>query len=126
LADRVSQADLRELLDPAVVSETEQELQRVAEDRKARDLEGLADVLRTAGPLSAAEVARRSPAPAAAPAWLAELAHSRRAIEVRVGGQPRWAAIEDASRLRDALGVPLPPGVPGAVTEPLPDPLGSP
>jgi ATP-dependent Lhr-like helicase len=124
LADLLGQADLRELLDPAVVSETEQELQRVAEDRKARDLEGLADVLRTAGPLSAEEVAERCTDPAAAPGWLAELAHSRRAIEVRIGGQPRWAAIEDASRLRDALGVPLPPGVPEAFTEPLPDPLG--
>ena len=124
LADLLGQADLRELLDPAVVAETEQELQRVAEDRKARDLEGLADVLRTAGPLSAEEVAERCTDPAAAPAWLAELAHSRRAIEVRVGGQPRWAAIEDASRLRDALGVPPPPGVPEAFTEPLPDPLG--
>ncbi len=124
LADLLGQADLRELLDPAVVTETEQELQRVAEDRKARDLEGLADVLRTAGPLSADEVAERCTDPAAAPGWLAELAHTRRAIEVRVGGQPRWAAIEDASRLRDALGVPLPPGVPEAFTEPLPDPLG--
>ncbi len=124
LADLLGQADLRELLDPAVVSETELELQRLAEDRKARDLEGLADVLRTAGPLSAAEVAERCTNPEAAPGWLAELAHTRRAIEVRVGGQPRWAAIEDASRLRDALGVPLPPGVPEAFTEPLPDPLG--
>jgi ATP-dependent Lhr-like helicase len=124
LADLLGQADLRELLDPAVVTETEQELQRVAEDRKARDLEGLADVLRTAGPLSAEEAAERCTDPAAAPAWLAELAHARRAIEVRVGGQPRWAAIEDAGRLRDALGVPLPPGIPEAFTEPVPDPLG--
>ncbi len=124
LADLLGQADLRELLDPAVVSETELELQRLAEDRKARDLEGLADVLRTAGPLSAAEVAERCTDAGAAPGWLKELAHARRAIEVRVGGQPRWAAIEDASRLRDALGVPLPPGMPEAFTEPLPDPLG--
>src|SRR6202012_5027037 len=124
LADLLGQADLRELLDPAVVTETEQELQRVAEDRRARDLEGLADVLRTAGPLSAGEAAERCTDAGAAPGWLKELAHARRAIEVRVGGQPRWAAIEDASRLRDALGVPLPPGVPEAFTEPVPDPLG--
>jgi ATP-dependent Lhr-like helicase len=124
LADLLGQADLRELLDPAVVTETEQELQRLAPDRQARDLEGLADVLRTAGPLSAEEAAQRCVDQAAAPAWLAELAHARRAIEVRIGGQPRWAAIEDASRLRDALGVPLPPGIPEAFTEPLPDPLG--
>jgi ATP-dependent helicase Lhr and Lhr-like helicase len=124
LADLLGQADLRELLDPAVVTETEQELQRLADDRKARDVEGLADVLRVAGPFSAAEVAERCTDPDAAPRWLEELAHTRRAIEVRVGGQPRWAAIEDASRLRDALGVPLPPGMPEAFTEPVPDPLG--
>ena len=35
-----------------------------------------------------------------------------------------WAAIEDAGRLRDALGVPLPVGVPEAFTEPVADPLG--
>src|SRR5258708_1369944 len=57
-------------------------------------------------------------------AWVAELDASRRAIEVRIGGEARWAAIEDAGRLRDALGVPLPPGVPAAFTEPVPDPLG--
>ncbi len=62
--------------------------------------------------------------PDAAVGWLAELATTRRALEVRIGGQPRWAAIEDAGRLRDALGIPLPPGVPEAFTEPVPDPLG--
>src|SRR5580704_47646 len=47
-----------------------------------------------------------------------------RVIEVRVAGQARWAAIEDAGRLRDALGTALPPGVPFAFTEPVADPLG--
>ena len=56
--------------------------------------------------------------------WLAELDASRRAIEVRLGGEARWAAVEDAGRLRDALGVPLPAGVPVAFTEPVSDPLG--
>jgi ATP-dependent helicase Lhr and Lhr-like helicase len=124
LAELLGQTDLRELLDPAVVSGTERELQRLAPDRRCRDLEGVADLLRTVGPLSADEVAQRCTEPEAAAGWLAELAMTRRAIEVRVGGQPRWAAIEDAGRLRDALGVPLPPGVPEAFTEPLPDPLG--
>src|SRR5256885_16922595 len=40
-----------------------------------------------------------------------------------ISGEARWAAIEDAGRLRDALGVPLPVGVPAAFTEPVPDPL---
>ena len=60
----------------------------------------------------------------AAAGWLDGLAAARRAIEVRVAGQPMWAAIEDAGRLRDALGVALPVGIPEAFTEPLPDPLG--
>ena len=124
LADLLGQADLRELLDPAVVAGTERELQRVAPDRKCRDIEGLADLLRTIGPLTAEEVAVRCAVPEAAASWLAELASTRRALEVRVGGQARWAAIEDAGRLCDALGVPLPPGIPEAFTEPVPDPLG--
>jgi len=124
LAELLGQADLRELLDPAVVAQVEAELQRLTAGRACRGLEGVADLLRVIGPLSAAEVAERCAEPGAAAAWLTELDASRRAIEVRVGGEARWAAIEDAGRLRDALGVPLPPGVPVAFTEPVPDPLG--
>jgi len=54
---------------------------------------------------------------------LAALLAERRVLEVRIAGQQRWAAIEDAGRLRDALGVALPPGVPDAFTEPVADPL---
>jgi ATP-dependent Lhr-like helicase len=124
LADLLGQADLRELLDVAVVEDTEAQLQRLAPDRKCRDLEAVADLLRLTGPLSAAEVSERCAEPGLAGGWLAELDAARRAIEVRIGGEPRWAAIEDAGRLRDALGVPLPPGVPAAFAEPVPDPLG--
>ncbi|HEY5988212.1 MAG TPA: DEAD/DEAH box helicase [Streptosporangiaceae bacterium] len=124
LAELLGQADLRELLDPEVVSQTERELQRLAAHRVCRDLEAVADLLRTIGPLSAAEVAERCTEPSAAAGWLAELRSRRRAIEVRVGGEDRWAAVEDAGRLRDALGVPLPPGVPAAFAEPVGDPLG--
>src|SRR6185312_1561886 len=62
--------------------------------------------------------------PGAAHDWLGELSAARRIIGVRIAGQPMWAAIEDAGRLRDALGVPLPVGVPEAFTEPVADPLG--
>jgi ATP-dependent Lhr-like helicase len=123
LAELLGQADLRELLDPAVVEQTQNELQRLAPGRACRDLEAVADLLRTIGPLSAAEVADRCTEPGAAPGWLAELAAQRRAIEVRISGEARWAAVEDAGRLRDALGVPPPLGVPAAFTEPVPDPL---
>ena len=124
LAELLGTEGLRELLDPAVVAETEADLQHLSESRRCRDAEAVADLLRTSGPLTAARSRRGAPIPRAAADWLAGLSASRRAIEVRVAGQPMWAAIEDAGRLRDALGVALPVGIPEAFTEPLPDPLG--
>jgi ATP-dependent Lhr-like helicase len=124
LAELLGTEGLRELLDPAVVAETEADLQHLSETRRCRDAEAVADLLRTSGPLTAQEVAARCTAPEQAADWLAGLSGARRAIQVRVAGQPMWAAIEDAGRLRDALGVALPVGIPEAFTEPLPDPLG--
>ncbi|MDH6576517.1 ATP-dependent helicase [Kitasatospora sp. MAP5-34] len=120
LSELLGQAELRELLDPAVLAELEAELQRLTPDRRIKDTEGVADALRLLGPLGDAELTARG----ADPAWAAELRAARRAIQVRVGGEQRWAAIEDAGRLRDALGTPLPVGVPEAFTEPVKDPLG--
>ncbi|MEU8135232.1 Lhr family helicase [Streptodolium elevatio] len=125
LSELLGQAELRELLDAEVVARTEAELQRLAEDRRARDVEGVADLLRLLGPLGTDEVAERSlGTPADTARWLVALEEARRAIRVRVAGVERWAAIEDAGRLRDALGTPLPVGVPEAFTEPVKDPLG--
>ena len=124
LAELLGQEGLRELLDPAVIAEVEQDLQHLSPSRRCRDLEDVADLLRTAGPLTAEEVAQRCADPGAASDWLGELSAARRTIGVRIAGQPMWAAIEDAGRLRDALGVPLPVGVPEAFTEPVADPLG--
>jgi ATP-dependent helicase Lhr and Lhr-like helicase len=124
LAELLGQDGLRELLDPVVIAEVERDLQHLSASRRCRDVEGIADLLRTAGPLTAKEVADRCVDGAAAADWLAELATARRSIQVRVAGQPMWAAIEDAGRLRDALGVPLPVGIPEAFTEPVADPLG--
>ena len=124
LAELLGQDGLRELLDPAVIAETERDLQHLSDPRRCRDAEGVYDLLRTAGPLTADEVAERSADPGAAHDWLGELSAARRTIQVRIAGQPMWAAIEDAGRLRDALGVPLPVGVPEAFTEPVADPLG--
>src|SRR5206468_9043486 len=52
------------------------------------------------------------------------LAAARRIIPVRVTGEARLIAVEDAARYRDALGVPLPPGIPESLLEPVRDPLG--
>jgi ATP-dependent helicase Lhr and Lhr-like helicase len=123
LAELLGQADMRELLDPLIVADAERELQRLAASRQCTSAEGLADLLREVGPLSAAEAAERSADSTAAAGWLAGLAGQRRVIEVRMAGEPRWAAVEDAGRLRDGLGVALPPGIPDAFTEPVPDPL---
>lgn len=122
LAELLGRVELRELLDAAVLDLTERELQRLTPERQARDAEALADLLRLLGPLTPEEAARRctaDPRP-----WFAELAETRRALMVSYAGQQWWAAIEDAARLRDALGVPLPIGVPAAFIEPVADPLG--
>jgi ATP-dependent Lhr-like helicase len=124
LAELLGTEGLRELLDPAVVAETEADLQQLSPARRCRDAEAVADLLRTSGPLSADEVSRRCADGSAAAEWLAGLQAARRAIAVRVAGQDMWAAAEDAGRLRDALGVALPTGLPEAFTEVLPDPLG--
>lgn len=120
LAELLGQAELRELLDAEVLAELERELQWLTEDRRAKDAESVADLLRLLGPLTPAELAERG----ADPAWAQSLSVSRRAVRVRIGGADHWAAIEDAGRLRDALGTALPVGVPEAFTEPVKDPLG--
>ena len=119
-------AQLADLLDPAAVERTEAELSGTAPERQARDVEGLADVVRRHGPLTLAGVrARVRPEHADdAVAWLNELVASRRVLHLRHGEREWWAAVEDAGRLRDALGVALPVGVPEVFTELVPDPLG--
>ncbi|HEY0774057.1 MAG TPA: crosslink repair DNA glycosylase YcaQ family protein, partial [Nocardioidaceae bacterium] len=125
LAELLGRVELRELLDPDVLAEVEAELQRLVPDRQARDAEGVADLLRLLGPLTAGEVADRTVAEARAdtPAWLEMLRDSRRVVQVRVAGEDRWAVVEDVGRLRDGLGVPVPPGTPEPFAEPVADPL---
>ncbi|SEE84145.1 ATP dependent helicase, Lhr family [Arthrobacter alpinus] len=155
LDELLGRAELRELLDPTVIATTEAQLQRLAgrgkdQDRRARGMEGAADLLRLLGPLTVSELAERlvpanaleapspvwddaghSPDAAISPAHLADtaahlagLTGANRALRVNLGGEERFAAIEDAARLRDALGIPLPMGVPLAFIEPVADPLG--
>jgi ATP-dependent Lhr-like helicase len=120
LAELLGQAELRELLDPEVLDELDRELQWLTEDRRIKDAEGVADLLRVLGPLTDEELTARG----GQPQWAAGLEAARRAIRVRVSGAEHWAAVEDAGRLRDALGTALPVGVPVAFTEPVKDPLG--
>ncbi|MEV4737736.1 MULTISPECIES: ATP-dependent helicase [unclassified Microbacterium] len=145
LGELLGTVELRELLDPAVIAQFEREVQRLDPERRARGLEGVADLLRVLGPLDAAEVALRLERATetttdtaldtatdadtgamieAATAHLDALVAARRAIPVTIAGTTRIAAIEDAGRLRDALGAALPTGIPVAFLEPMADPLG--
>ena len=120
LAELLGQAELRELIDPIAMAEVEAEISRLVEERHVRDEEGVADLLRMLGDLTTAEVVARG----GTAQMLALLEKSRRAIRVRIAGEERWVAIEDAGRLQDALGVPLPVGIPEAFLEPVRDPVG--
>jgi ATP-dependent Lhr-like helicase len=120
LRDLLGAEELRELLDPGVLADVELDLQRLSDGRRARSADELHDVLRVLGDLTAAEADLRSESPAE---WLAELVAERRAIEVTVAGEFRFAAADDAARYRDALGCALPLGLPAAFTDPVPRPL---
>ncbi|GAB3464106.1 DEAD/DEAH box helicase [Actinophytocola sediminis] len=120
LAELLGSEAIRELLDPEVLAEVERSLQRLDGERRPRHEEDAADLLRFLGDLTDEEAGARG----IPPEWLAELVEQRRVIRVRIAGEDRTVIIEDAGRLRDALGTALPVGVPEAFTEPVADPLG--
>jgi len=124
LAELMGRAEMRELIDAAALADVELEVQRLTDARKVRGPDDLHDALRDLGDLATAEAAARAKEPPSVGAWLEELVSSRRALRVRVAGEERWIAAEDAARFRDALGTALPVGVPDALLEPVPDPLG--
>ncbi len=124
LRELLGQEELRELLDPDALADLELSLQALADDRKVRTLDQLHDLLRRLGDLSADEVAARvEGGPRVAGGWIEELEATRRVIRIRIGGEERLVAIEDAARYRDALGVQPPPGVPEAFLAPVQAPL---
>ena len=59
LAELLGSSGLRDLLDPAVLVQTQQRLQRTGERYRAYGVEGVADLLRQLGPLSAQELSLR-------------------------------------------------------------------
>nr|WP_318383895.1 ATP-dependent helicase [uncultured Enterobacter sp.] len=124
LGELLGQTDISELLDPAVIEQVARELQHLVEGRQVTGMEGLADLLRDLGPLSTAEVQQRcEDAPDETLANLRALEKAHRAIVVTIADEPRWAAVEEAARLRDALGTRLPASVPVAFLAPAQDPL---
>ncbi len=121
LGELLGQAELRELIDPDVMREVEAELQQLVEDRRARDADEIHDLLRRLGDLSEDEISRRSLCPTEAA--LGRLAEERRAVKVKVAGNSRWIAAENAAAYRDALGVLPPAGLPQAFLQPPDNPL---
>lgn len=153
LAELLGTTGLRELLDPAVLTQTLARLQRTGERYRASGAEGAADLLRQLGPLSAGELAERLRPESADPELvptdrpeehraaeppaseeyarkLAEqLVHARRAYTFEGPGTPEsgpqlyYAAAEDAARLRDGLGIMPAAALPLAFLEPVAEPL---
>jgi ATP-dependent Lhr-like helicase len=121
LGELLGQDELRSLIDPRVLVALEAELQHLSLERRARNPDGLQDILRRLGDFSFEELRARcaeDPAP-----WLKELRRQRRAVALRVAGEERWIAAEDAALYRDGLGAMPPAGLPEAFLESAEDPL---
>lgn len=125
LAELLGAAELREMISPAAVNELALELQCLHESRQIRDAEELQDLLRRLGDLTHNEIkARCQPALASnVETWLTQLVQARKVIEVRISGESRYVAVEDAARLRDALGIVPPAGLPSVFLETTSEPL---
>ncbi len=121
LRDLLGQEELRELLDAGVIETVEAELQGRAEGHRAEHEDGLTDLLRRVGDLDLEELRERCTEDPAA--WLASLDRARRVVSLRIGGELRWIAAEDASTYRDALGAVPPAGLPTALLDPVDDAL---
>ncbi len=123
LRELLGQEELRELIDPGALDQVEADLQHRSDRTRAETRDALADVLRRVGDLTVEEVHDRVLAGIDADGMLATLRDERRAIVLRVGGEPRWVAADDAGLYRDALGAVPPGGLPDAFTGDVPDAL---
>ncbi len=122
LQELMGDADLRELLDINAIEETEEQLQCVAEPYRARNMDGVHDLLLRLGDLTRAELRVRCVSEDVADK-VGKLVRARRVLEIHVAGEKRLIAVEDAARYRDALGVPLQPGLPSAFLQEAPHAL---
>ena len=124
LRELLGQEELRDLIDPEALARVEDDLQHRSERTRAGNRDALADVLRRIGDLSVAEAGDRVLPGLDAEQLLLELAAERRASRVRVGGEERWIAADDAGLYRDALGAMPPSGLPEVFLADVPGALG--
>jgi ATP-dependent Lhr-like helicase len=111
LKELLGQEELRDLLDPAALEEVEEQLRG-----RPRTPDQLHDLLLRRGDLAPGEFDEE---------LAASLEDERRAVRVRVSGEVRLIAAEDAGRYRDAVGAMPPSGLPDVFLEGGEDPLGS-
>jgi ATP-dependent Lhr-like helicase len=123
LRELLGQEELRDLIDPGALEQVEDDLQFRSEIRQATSRDGLHDVLRGVGDLTAAEAQLRVVEGLDAARMLAELLRERRTIKVRLAGEERWIDAADAGLYRDALGAAPPGGLPATFLEDVPDAL---
>ncbi|HEX9415082.1 MAG TPA: DEAD/DEAH box helicase [Gaiellaceae bacterium] len=111
LRELLGQEELRDLIDPGALENVEEQLRGAP-----RSPDELHDLLRRRGDLRAEEY----------DGGLAEpLVDERRAVRVRIAGEERLIAAEDAGRYRDALGAMPPGGLPSVFLESVDEPLAS-
>jgi ATP-dependent Lhr-like helicase len=122
LREILGEADLRELLDANAIAEVEETAQCLAESHRARNADGMHDLCLRLGDLSREEIARRAASPDLLEA-LPRLTRARRLLDLNIAGERRFIAAEDAARYRDALGIPLPPGIAASLLEPVAHPV---
>ncbi len=123
LRELLGQEELRDLIDAEALAEVEDQLQHRSEQARASDRDALQQVLRRVGDLSSEECAERVAEGYSADSMLEKLVAERRVAAVRIAGEERYIAAEDAGTYRDALGVPPPPGLPESFLEADAEPL---
>ena len=124
LGNLLGQGDPLELLDPEIIRQVEDELQRRAVGRKAQGMEGVYDLLRELGPMTIEELAVRHEGTIAdVRSWLDNLSADKRIFPVVIADTEQMACMDDAARLRDALGVRLPASLSSAWLHPVNTPL---
>ena len=122
LRELLGDADLRELLDSSAIFEVEEQLQLLGENMRVRNADGINDLLLRLGDLTREEVLKRLESPAIA-IHVERLLRAKRLLEVKIAGTKRLIAVEDAARYRDALGIPLPPGIAKSLLAPVEKPV---
>ncbi len=122
LEEILGSTDFRELLDRAALDEVEAQLQSLEPDYHAKHADGVHDLLLKLGDLTQEEIAARCVSPEVANT-IGDLVNARRAVRIRIAREVRFIPVEYAARYRDALGIPLPPGLAETFLTPVVDPL---